>query len=133
MSKLVTGLVKVESLDMIREAAQRLGWPVDEACTGTVNVRVVDPDALYRPRIACTLNERGTAVDLAYDNWMGGRSEDLGAEHRAGQPDSVTTRVIGQFKQAIAQVEMERLYTSQRASWRVEKRQDGAVVMVVGR
>lgn len=128
MSKLVTGQVKIESFEQVKEACKVLGWLVEEKEEG-VRVHVIAEGARYHTYI-----DVSRSGQLRYDNWMGAGSEDLHSEeHRQGKEDAVTARVVGQFKQAVARVRMEGMLKAQKASWRVEVRKDGAQVLVVRR
>ena len=128
MSKLITGQVKIESFEQVKEACKVLGWLVEERGEG-VRVHIIAEGARYHTYI--DVSQTG---QLHYDNWMGAAGEDLHSEeHRQGKEDTVTARVIGQFKQAVARVRMEGMLKAHKASWRVKKRQDGAQVLVVRR
>lgn len=130
MSKLITGTVAIPDLDIVREACKALGWSVSREQAQSLRVEVVAGDAKYHPYIDVALRE-GKA-QITYDHWMSfgtGNIQSIGADDH----DDTTRRVIGQFKQACAKVQVERLLSKQRANWRVEQRADGAQVLVVRR
>lgn len=150
MSKLMSGEIRVASLDVVREAALLLGWNClsNQAVSyfyaeGPVCELVVSPSAdeqdnQGRPvgklaggkyTVGFRQGEDGK-ITMHHDNAMNGR-EVYSLE--SGQTDETTQRVVGRMMQAIAQVEVTGMLRQQRASWRVEQRKDGAKALVVGR
>ncbi len=151
MSKLVSGDARVDNLYVVREAALQLGWDVLEHVpvsyyegAGEVCDIVVSPNATERSRcgeVICKTaggeytigfqQDKGTGqIRMLHDNAMNG-AEQYSVE--SGLQDETTKRVVGKLKQAIAQVQVQRVLQAQRASWRVEQRDDGAQVFVVRR
>lgn len=127
MSKLITGEIAISDLSIVEEAVVALGYTPMKQDAHSRQFRVTDTDATYHPFI--TVYDTGK---LEYDNWMGGKYDDLySAEHRAGQADTVTQRVVGRFKQEVAKISLERHLKASKASWRVEKRADGSQVLYV--
>ena len=151
MSKLISGDAKIDDLYIVREAALALGWDVLEHAPvsyydgdGAVCDIVVSPNAAevdkYGHAIGKTVGgkytigfqqDKGTgSMTMLHDNAMDG-AEQYSVE--SGQQDQTTQRVVGKLKQAIAEVQLRRILTHQRASWRTEVRADGAHVLVVRR
>ena len=127
MSKLITGEIAINDLSIIDVAVAGLGWQITSQTETVRRIKVVDEAARYSPYI-----EVDDTGKMTYDNWMGAQSSDLhSAEHKAGQADDVTKRVIGQLKQTVALITMTRHLKAQRATWRYEKRADGAMVLTV--
>jgi hypothetical protein len=151
VSKLVSGDAKITDLALVREAALQLGWdvlanvPVSYfSGEGPVCNVVISPNAGERDRYGKCVGktvggkysigfQRDAAtgkVTMLHDNAMNG-AEVYSVE--SGKMDDTTTRVVGKLRQAIADVQVQRILQRQRASWRVEQRDDGAKVYVVRR
>ena len=149
MSKLVSGDAKITDLYLVWEAAKRLGWLVHTRLDG-VQVKYYDGngpvcDVVIQPQheedargrdvgskytIGFTQDRQTRKVTMYHDNAMNG-----GAVYsvESGQMDDTTMRVVGKMRQAIGEAQVRRILQEQRATWRVEQREDGAKVYVVRR
>ena len=151
MSKLISGDAKIHDLAIVREAALQLGWDIQANVAvsyfwgdGAVCDVVVSPDANEKDRYGKVVGKTAGGkysigfqrdavtgkVTMLHDNAMNG-AEVLSVE--SGQLDDTTQRVVGKLKQAIAGVQVQSILHRQRASWRMEQREDGAKVYVVRR
>ena len=135
MSKLLTGTVKCTSLSIVRQACTELGWPCIANDTG-IRIDVRRGGANFRPYIDAALVDG--QVQLTYDHWMSYARRDE-QNNSTMEPveqddmDATTRKIVGKLKQGIAKVQIEHLLAKQKASWRVEQRQDGAQVFVIRR
>jgi hypothetical protein len=146
MSKLISGDAKIADLDLVREAAKALGWrwavtlpvlyyagpgPVCDlivAPHGELNRRGDDVGEKYS--IGFQQDKATGKITMLHDNAMNGQ-EVYSVE--SGQQDETTQRVVGKLKQAIAEVQLRRIYSAHRANWRTEIKADGTQVHVINR
>lgn len=150
MSKLVCGDPKIDDLSVVREAALLLEWDVLEDApvsyyegNGPLCNLIVSPGnernkyegiigklAGGSYTIGFQQDQQTGKVTMLHDNAMDGARQ---FTVESGQQDPTTQRVVGLLKQAIAEVQLKRIYHAHRASWRTEVRADGAHVHVIRR
>lgn len=145
MSKLISGECKLDDLSLVIEAAQALGWTCEQQAHVSyyegagalcdVVVRPVGELSKYDADVGAKYTigfqkDASGKISMLHDNAMDGGAV-FSAE--SGLQDDTTKRIVGKLKQAIAQAQVSRILVKQKASWRVEQREDGAKIYVVRR
>lgn len=141
MSKLVEGHIECPDLDVVRHAAELLGWTVEE----NTRVQFFDGpgelcEVTVRPqgeldrhgrdvgrKYTIGFKQTADGIKVLHDNAMNG-AEVYSAESK--QLDDTTQRVIGKMKTSINIATTQRHLTQRRESWRMVQEGDVQVMVI---